>query len=185
MHGMWRNAIPDLLQWAALPLAKGKLRLAERSRRVPTWSWASLDNAVGYPDDLEPNITLRSELEVVAVHADAPALVLKGFLMDMNTFEGRQLGIRESTQWYYDVTPTPLRKKLHVLLLLSSNDMNEDSEHWDYDLGAEMKEIDILLRWREKGFYTREGVGIRRWRSRNTKPKSHETWAMLRTITIR
>ncbi|KAK1756993.1 heterokaryon incompatibility protein-domain-containing protein, partial [Echria macrotheca] len=47
IYGMWRNSIPHLLQWRVAGCRTGK-----RSDRAPTWSWASLDSAVGYFGDL-------------------------------------------------------------------------------------------------------------------------------------
>jgi hypothetical protein len=61
---MWHNLIPDLLQWVVIPTKYGNVK---RSKRAPTWSWASLDCAVGYFDDLDPDSEIRSEVEILSV----------------------------------------------------------------------------------------------------------------------
>lgn len=188
VYGMWRNAIPDLLQWAVR-----KPVVAGRSNRAPTWSWASVDCPVGYPGDLKPDSRLRSEIEVVSVdsspsYSEKPGIILRGFLMEVDEFERRQFGFMGDTEWYHDGTLGDLSEgfNLQVLLLLSSPDGNlEMHEAWDYELGRKLKEIGLLLRQVEEGIYVREGVGIRYWYSRTPELRSHEAWGRLRVITIK
>jgi len=207
---MWRNAIPDLHQWAAVPpeaeedplpwAGKGylgetgpvKRQGAERSDRAPTWSWASMDCAVGYNDDLQPDDKLCCEIGLVSVdptpkYGDRLGLILEGFLMGLGDFELRDdFWLRGGIKWYPDGTLEESSRDLKVLLLLSSRDPTTESyETWDYELGSKMKEIVLLLRQVEEGVFTREGVGIGYWYSKSPDPKSHRAWGRLRVITIK
>lgn len=188
IYGLWRNALPDLLQWVVVPqsgIPDGFLythsdwrrpyrfvedRPAQCSSRAPSWSWASLSCPVGYIDNLMPDATWRkSEIEVIDVGSlrsdvNGNALTVRGFVMTISEFpkkkkkKGAWLG--DKIIWYPDsLLEHQGEGNIDVLRLLSSVDRG----HIRDEFGNWQTEIILILCQVSKGIYTREGVGIRHW----------------------
>jgi len=170
IHGLWQNALPDLLQWAvvqgrALERPSQAPMPDQRSNRALTWSWASLECAVGYPEELEPDPKSRSEIEVIGFDSSwgdngRGALTLKGRIIDMSAFEkafktdSAAWEEKSKRRWHPDGPLALLGKDLKVLLLLRPTNNSHELRH----LG---KEIFLLLREVDEHVYTRVGVGFR------------------------
>jgi hypothetical protein len=76
LAGMWRSHLFDMMRWV---VRDPRLRLYEY--RAPSWSWASVDGPIVYPNYIYESLAEVMDIEVATKTSDEISQILDGFVV--------------------------------------------------------------------------------------------------------